>query len=142
MKCALFPLHFWLPAAHGTPGAPTAVSAILSASISKAVFTLFIRLQAVFSPVFDMDVFFFFLGRGRHRAGGYHGGLSVRYQADPGPTPSQGGPESSGLSPPSNPVSRFGAISCAYYHQPCIIKSPCFSWLLASHHRLRHPERL
>ncbi len=47
LKTALFPLHFWLPAAHSA--APAPVSAILSALVIKASFYLFLRLW--------MDVF-------------------------------------------------------------------------------------
>jgi formate hydrogenlyase subunit 3/multisubunit Na+/H+ antiporter MnhD subunit len=42
LKTALFPLHFWLPSAHGT--APTPVSALLSALVIKASFYLLLRL--------------------------------------------------------------------------------------------------
>jgi formate hydrogenlyase subunit 3/multisubunit Na+/H+ antiporter MnhD subunit len=42
MKTALFPLHFWLPPAHG--GAPAPVSAALSALVVKASFYLLLRL--------------------------------------------------------------------------------------------------
>lgn len=40
-KCALFPLHFWLPPAHA--GAPAPVSAALSALVVKAAFYLVAR---------------------------------------------------------------------------------------------------
>lgn len=42
LKTALFPLHFWLPPAHGS--APTPVSALLSALVVKASFYLLLRL--------------------------------------------------------------------------------------------------
>jgi formate hydrogenlyase subunit 3/multisubunit Na+/H+ antiporter MnhD subunit len=42
LKTALFPLHFWLPPAHG--GAATPVSALLSALVIKASFYLILRL--------------------------------------------------------------------------------------------------
>nr|WP_309544679.1 proton-conducting transporter membrane subunit [Alkalilimnicola ehrlichii] len=42
LKAAVFPLHFWLPAAHGK--APTAVSAVLSAVVVAAPFYLAVRL--------------------------------------------------------------------------------------------------
>jgi len=42
LKSALFPLHFWLPAAHGSAIAP--VSALLSALVVKASFYLLLRL--------------------------------------------------------------------------------------------------
>ncbi len=41
-KTAMFPLHLWLPPAHG--GAPAAASAILSALVVKASFYLVVRL--------------------------------------------------------------------------------------------------
>ncbi len=62
MKCALFPLHIWLPHAHGTPGAPTVVSAVLSGLNVKISLFLFIRMRAMFLPALDMDAFFLFLG--------------------------------------------------------------------------------
>ncbi len=42
LKTALFPLHYWLPPAHG--GAPAPVSALLSALVVKASFYLILRL--------------------------------------------------------------------------------------------------
>ena len=42
LKTALFPLHFWLPPAHGS--APASVSAVLSALVVKAAFYLVLRL--------------------------------------------------------------------------------------------------
>lgn len=42
LKTALFPLHFWLPAAHG--GAHSPVSALLSGLVIKASFYLLLRL--------------------------------------------------------------------------------------------------
>ncbi|RDE24062.1 oxidoreductase [Motiliproteus coralliicola] len=50
VKCALVPLHFWLPAAHGS--APAPVSAVLSALVVKVAFYLLLRLWfELFSPV-------------------------------------------------------------------------------------------
>jgi formate hydrogenlyase subunit 3/multisubunit Na+/H+ antiporter MnhD subunit len=50
LKTALFPLHFWLPPAHGS--APAPVSAVLSALVVKATFYLVIRLwMDIFSGV-------------------------------------------------------------------------------------------
>lgn len=50
MKTALFPLHFWLPPAHGN--APAPVSALLSALVVKASFYFILRLWfSVFSGI-------------------------------------------------------------------------------------------
>lgn len=50
LKCALFPLHFWLPPAHAN--APAPVSAALSALVVKAAFYLLLRLWLdLFGPV-------------------------------------------------------------------------------------------
>ena len=57
-KCALLPLYSWLPKAHGTPGAPSCVSAILSGLHIKSGLYLFLRFHYVFG---DMAVTEFFL---------------------------------------------------------------------------------
>lgn len=62
LKCALLPMHFWLPLAHGTPGAPTAVSALLSGVYIKSGVYLFLRLHETFAPVFPLEGFFFWMG--------------------------------------------------------------------------------
>ncbi len=50
LKTALFPLHFWLPPAHG--GAVSPVSALLSALVIKASFYLLLRLWLdLFAPL-------------------------------------------------------------------------------------------
>ncbi len=50
LKTALFPLHFWLPAAHAS--APAPISALLSALLVKASFYIFLRLWLVlFAPL-------------------------------------------------------------------------------------------
>ena len=49
LKCAMVPLFNWLPKAHGTPGAPSSVSAILSGLHIKGAVYLFIRVQTLFS---------------------------------------------------------------------------------------------
>ena len=56
-KCALMPLYSWLPKAHGTPGAPSAVSAILSGLHIKSGIYLFLRFQEVFGDVSASDFF-------------------------------------------------------------------------------------
>jgi len=54
LKTALFPLHFWLPPAHGS--APAPVSALLSALVVKASFYILIRLWfTLFEPLMDGD---------------------------------------------------------------------------------------
>ena len=57
LKCALVPLFSWLPRAHGTPGAPSAVSAVLSGLHIKIGVYIFIRFQAVFQDVFLYEFF-------------------------------------------------------------------------------------
>ena len=57
LKCALMPLFSWLPKAHGTPGAPTAVSAVLSGLHIKCAIYLFIRFRDVFSVIATPDFF-------------------------------------------------------------------------------------
>ena len=61
LKCALLPLFSWLPKAHGTPGAPPAVSALLSGVHIKSGVYLFIRFQDVFGGVAATE-FFMVLG--------------------------------------------------------------------------------
>jgi formate hydrogenlyase subunit 3/multisubunit Na+/H+ antiporter MnhD subunit len=54
MKCALFPLHFWLPEAHSNASAP--VSAMLSALVIKAAFfILFTFWFEILTPVVTMS---------------------------------------------------------------------------------------
>ncbi len=60
LKTALFPMHFWLPPAHGS--APAPVSALLSALVVKASFYIFLRLWLEFSPVLDVSHIASFLG--------------------------------------------------------------------------------
>lgn len=62
LKCALFPFHFWLPYAHGTPGAPTAVSAILSGLYVKGGVYLMLRMQDMFSPAIGANELFLWMG--------------------------------------------------------------------------------
>ena len=61
LKCALLPLFSWLPKAHGTPGAPPAVSALLSGVHIKSGVYLFIRFQSMFEAVTATE-FFLVLG--------------------------------------------------------------------------------
>ncbi|MBE9527237.1 MAG: oxidoreductase [Proteobacteria bacterium] len=49
LKTALFPMHFWLPAAHVS--APTPVSALLSALVVKASFYILVRLWLEVFPI-------------------------------------------------------------------------------------------
>ncbi len=62
LKSALFPLFSWLPRAHGTPSAPSAVSAILSGIYVKNGIYLFSVFIALFQPVIDMSYFFMIIG--------------------------------------------------------------------------------
>ena len=57
LKCALVPLFGWLPKAHGSPAAPPAVSAILSALHIKSAIYMFIRLQDLFELVASSQFF-------------------------------------------------------------------------------------
>ena len=61
LKSALMPLFSWLPKAHGTPSAPSIVSAVLSALYVKGGVYLFIRLSAAFR-VIDASSFFLICG--------------------------------------------------------------------------------
>ncbi|QSX08993.1 proton-conducting membrane transporter [Alkalibacter rhizosphaerae] len=62
LKSALMPLFSWLPKAHGTPSAPSIVSAVLSGLYVKNGLYLFIRIQDVFSSVLDTSDFFLLMG--------------------------------------------------------------------------------
>ncbi len=62
LKCAFLPLYSWLPKAHGTPGAPAVVSAILSGLYVKCGLFLFIRLRVLFLPIINTDSFFLIIG--------------------------------------------------------------------------------
>lgn len=61
LKCALVPLFSWLPRAHGTPGAPSSVSAILSGLHIKAGIYLFIRFSDLFGMI-ELRQFFLIAG--------------------------------------------------------------------------------
>ncbi len=52
LKTAVFPLHFWLPAAHAS--APTPASALLSALVLKASFFIILRLWFSVFPFQDL----------------------------------------------------------------------------------------
>lgn len=62
LKSALMPLFSWLPKAHGTPSAPSVVSAVLSALYVKSGLYLFIRIQDIFSPILNTWDFFLLMG--------------------------------------------------------------------------------
>lgn len=62
LKSALMPLFSWLPKAHGTPGAPSVVSAILSGLYVKCGIYLFYRIQTIFRPAIDTTHLFLILG--------------------------------------------------------------------------------
>lgn len=62
LKSAIMPLFSWLPRAHGTPSAPSIVSAILSGLYVKAGLYLFIRFQDTFYQGLDTSQLFLVLG--------------------------------------------------------------------------------
>ncbi|MFP4508758.1 MAG: complex I subunit 5 family protein [Spirochaetaceae bacterium] len=64
LKAALMPLFSWLPHAHGTPSAPSIVSAVLSGLLVKVGVYLYIRLQDIFSAAITFDRFFVVVGAG------------------------------------------------------------------------------
>lgn len=59
LKAAILPLFSWLPSAHGALSAPSVVSAVLSGLQVKVGVFLFLRIQHLFSGVFDTVGFFF-----------------------------------------------------------------------------------
>jgi multicomponent Na+:H+ antiporter subunit D len=61
LKAALMPLFSWLPKAHGTPSAPSVVSAVLSGLYVKNGLYLFIRCQSAFQAI-DTRTFFLIAG--------------------------------------------------------------------------------
>lgn len=61
LKAALMPLFSWLPKAHGTPSAPSVVSAVLSGLYVKGGIYLYIRVTSAIS-VIDTSVFFLVCG--------------------------------------------------------------------------------
>ena len=61
LKAALMPLFSWLPKAHGTPSAPSVVSAVLSGLYVKNGIYLFIRCQSAFQAI-DTSTFFLIAG--------------------------------------------------------------------------------
>lgn len=62
IKCAVIPVFSWLPKAHGTPGAPPIVTAILSGIYIKSSIYLYIRMRDMFYSVINMDDFFIMIG--------------------------------------------------------------------------------
>lgn len=62
VKAALFPAFLWLPKAHGTPGAPSIVSAMLSGIYIKSSLYVLIRLFNIFRPVFQPTMLFLIIG--------------------------------------------------------------------------------
>lgn len=62
LKSAVMPLFSWLPKAHGTPSAPSIVSAILSGIYIKCGLFLFVRVSAIFHGVIDVGQIFIVLG--------------------------------------------------------------------------------
>lgn len=62
LKAALMPLFSWLPKAHGTPSAPSIISAVLSGLYVKNGIYLFIRIQDVFASQIDTSALFVYMG--------------------------------------------------------------------------------
>lgn len=62
VKCAFMPVFSWLPKAHGTPGAPPIVSALLSGVYIKSGIYIYIKMRDMFLPAIDMDEFFIVIG--------------------------------------------------------------------------------
>jgi multicomponent Na+:H+ antiporter subunit D len=62
LKSAMMPLFSWLPKAHGTPSAPSIVSAVLSGLYVKNGLYLFLRLSHIFQPAIDCSLFFMITG--------------------------------------------------------------------------------
>ncbi len=58
----IMPFFNWLPKAHGTPSAPSIVSALLSGLYVKTGIYMFIRLREAFMPVVDASTIFIVLG--------------------------------------------------------------------------------
>lgn len=61
LKSALMPLFSWLPKAHGTPSAPSVVSAVLSGLYVKGGIYLFLRVTNAFVGI-DVSTFFLVCG--------------------------------------------------------------------------------
>lgn len=64
LKAAILPMFSWLPHAHGTPSAPSIVSAALSGLLVKAGVYLFIRVRGLYEAAFVADEFFLIIGAG------------------------------------------------------------------------------
>ncbi len=62
LKSAIMPLFSWLPKAHGTPSAPSVVSAVLSALYVKGGVYLVIRINNIFFKAIDVSEIFIILG--------------------------------------------------------------------------------
>lgn len=62
LKAAIMPLSSWLPHAHGTPSAPSIISAALSGLLVKVGIYMFIRLRDIFASAILADEFFLVVG--------------------------------------------------------------------------------
>lgn len=62
VKSSIFPMFSWLPKAHGSPGAPTIVSAILSGIYIKSTLYMWIRLYRIFNSLFALGNLILVLG--------------------------------------------------------------------------------
>lgn len=61
-KVGVMPVFSWLPRAHGSYGAPSVVSGILSGLYINVGFLYFIKLQDLFAPVLDTRPLFLVIG--------------------------------------------------------------------------------
>ena len=57
LKCAMMPMYAWLPKAHGSKGAPSSVSAILSGLHIKSGIYLFLRFSDILQAINGQELF-------------------------------------------------------------------------------------
>lgn len=62
VKAAIFPAYLWLPKAHGTPGAPSVVSAMLSGIYIKSAVFVAIQMVVLFREVLPITALMTVLG--------------------------------------------------------------------------------
>lgn len=57
LKCAMMPMYAWLPKAHGSKGAPSVVSAVLSGLHIKSGLYMYIRMSELFTAIDGQELF-------------------------------------------------------------------------------------